>query len=396
VKRKTLSVRLVDLAATRRYINAIDFSLLKEKLSRPDFGLAWPEEKILRVEREYRNWLFLRRKYEPEALTPTSKDMDEFWHAHILDTKSYHTHTAKIFGSYLHHFPYFGLRGASDYQNLVIATRRTHELYLAEFGESLDAGGKAANESDVVSAKTPLICYLKINKNASSSVRSVLRHFYGEDEYKEITIWGRHATDGQPVSLESPDDEVITAIETAREGEMSWRCLTTNLPFGLHRKLRREVAYFTLLREPVARCISWWCFAYANRKSSPAWSRLERYDFSLPKIFEAHAFYELSNDQVRMITGTGQREVTKDTFHLACELIEESYAFVGTVELFNRSMSALGRRFGWHGDFSIRENAGRKHIKILPKMARFLFSEANEWDIRLYEWLTKNYLPRHL
>jgi hypothetical protein len=72
-------------------------------------------EKLNYVEKQYKNWLYLRRKYEGEILPP-SKEIDEFWDAHILDTRAYHRHTNRIFGYYLHHSSVITTKPANGYQ----------------------------------------------------------------------------------------------------------------------------------------------------------------------------------------------------------------------------------------------------------------------------------------
>lgn len=66
-----------------------------------------------------------------------NKIMDIFWHYHILDTRAYHKDCEAVFGHYLHHFPYFGMRGEQDAQNLKNAFYKTKELYLETFGENM-------------------------------------------------------------------------------------------------------------------------------------------------------------------------------------------------------------------------------------------------------------------
>lgn len=61
--------------------------------------------------------------------------VDEFWHQHILDTHAYHEDCEVIFGNYLHHFPYFGMRGEADAKALEDAYADTLERYRASFGE---------------------------------------------------------------------------------------------------------------------------------------------------------------------------------------------------------------------------------------------------------------------
>jgi hypothetical protein len=129
--------RIEDLDAAWDYIRAIDFSALGSKLATAESGKKpWSWEKIEYCEREYRRWLFLCRKHEGELLSPT-RAMDEYWHAHMLDTKAYMRDTARIFGKYLHHNPYLGTLGPEDERRLEEAGDRTERYYRAEFREDL-------------------------------------------------------------------------------------------------------------------------------------------------------------------------------------------------------------------------------------------------------------------
>jgi hypothetical protein len=60
--------------------------------------------------------------------------VDEFWHQHILDTRAYRADCEAIFGRFLEHFPYFGLRGAQDAEDLTNAYAATLEAYEDAFG----------------------------------------------------------------------------------------------------------------------------------------------------------------------------------------------------------------------------------------------------------------------
>lgn len=138
-ERNPAGYRIDALDEVRRYIAEINFGSLKKKLCSPpgeEGGLGWGTAKADAVETQYRNWLFLRRKYEGESLPP-SPDIDQFWHSHILDTRAYHRDCARIFGTYHHHYPYFGARGEQDRAELFRAWRRALELYEGEFGEPI-------------------------------------------------------------------------------------------------------------------------------------------------------------------------------------------------------------------------------------------------------------------
>jgi hypothetical protein len=67
--------------------------------------------------------------------------MDAVWHQHILDTRDYHVDSQAVFGEYFHHYPYFGMNGPQDAQNLLNAFAETKALYARTFGEPMDRTG---------------------------------------------------------------------------------------------------------------------------------------------------------------------------------------------------------------------------------------------------------------
>jgi hypothetical protein len=114
-------------------IDDLDLSMIKVKLMDPEEGAGWAPEYCNRVEVEYRRYLALSRRYSERPIVP-SKIIDAFWHAHILDTQAYGPDCERAFGYFLHHYPYFGMRGPEDAQALGDAYDKTLELYEQHFG----------------------------------------------------------------------------------------------------------------------------------------------------------------------------------------------------------------------------------------------------------------------
>src|SRR6266849_4883328 len=110
----------------------------KIKLMDPEEGQGWSREYVNQMAIEYKRFLTLSVKYSEETIAP-SKDVDKFWHGHILDTMKYAEDCQNVFGYFLHHFPYFGMRGEEDAANLAEAGRTTKRLYEQEFGEAVQA-----------------------------------------------------------------------------------------------------------------------------------------------------------------------------------------------------------------------------------------------------------------
>lgn len=118
-------------------IQALDLDPIKLKLMDREEGHGWSRDYADRMELAYKRFLTLLAIHPEETLAP-GKDVDNFWHGHILDTLKYADDCEKMFGNFLHHFPYFGMRGPEDAANLAKAGEATRRLYQQEFGGTQD------------------------------------------------------------------------------------------------------------------------------------------------------------------------------------------------------------------------------------------------------------------
>lgn len=132
-------------------IFALDLDPIKFKLMDTKEGHGWSREKVDAVELEYRRFLALTAKYPDQVIAPNT-EVDKFWHGHILDTMKYAEDCEHVFGYFLHHFPYFGMRDEEDAANLASAADVTRTLYEKEFGPA------AAAEASAYCAKTSAYC----------------------------------------------------------------------------------------------------------------------------------------------------------------------------------------------------------------------------------------------
>lgn len=115
-------------------IIAVDLDPIKVKLMHKESGEGWSLEYASAVEFEYRRFLYLMKIFPREHAAPRF-DVDIFWHYHILDTMKYAEDCEKVFGYFLHHFPYIGLRGSEDLATHELVGERMRELYEDTFGE---------------------------------------------------------------------------------------------------------------------------------------------------------------------------------------------------------------------------------------------------------------------
>jgi len=145
-------------------IDRLDFERIKAKLlHRKDNH--WTPATIERAERGYRQFLKLSGKYTGVAVVP-NEEVDQFWHAHILDTQRYASDCERIFGYVLHHNPYVGIDGPEDEACLQRLAAETRELAAREFGS---ASAESAAYCAVQSTGAVVPAYCAVPSGASAA-----------------------------------------------------------------------------------------------------------------------------------------------------------------------------------------------------------------------------------
>ena len=132
----------VEVAAA---IQALDLESVKLRLMDPELGEGWTREYADSIEAAYKTYLTMLAKYQNDAEDiMLAKDVDEFWHTHILQTMKYTADCEKVFGTYLHHNPHVGPRTEADMQKRADLADKTRRLYEQEFGERVGAAWSGA------------------------------------------------------------------------------------------------------------------------------------------------------------------------------------------------------------------------------------------------------------
>jgi hypothetical protein len=125
-----------DVTTSQRLlrIDALDLEPIVYKLTHPE-----PGERALRlIEADqavalYRGFLKLCVLYPGTAIVPT-RQLDHIWHTHMLDTAKYRADCDHVFGHFMDHFPYAGLRGEDDRRAWRDDFARTRRLFREHFG----------------------------------------------------------------------------------------------------------------------------------------------------------------------------------------------------------------------------------------------------------------------
>jgi len=218
-----------------------------------------------------------------------------------------------------------------------------------------------------------VLAFCHIPKAAGTSVRQVLRSWYGVGHYDIPQARGRfrfmEAGDIDWIVKRWPGIKSIASHNLSPSNELGSE--------------NREVHWFTFLREPVRRYISHYQF-YVNR-----WWGHEKIPFEEWLNLEHH-----SNTQVKMIAGEAN-------LNRAVALLNERVEVVGLQEEYNDSMLMLA---AFTGNYYIpdlirkRKNiAQSRHIedKIYGNFDKYedRILEANELDLELYSYVKDELFP---
>ncbi len=124
----------IEIAKAKKLVDSLDFFQQNEKLITES---GWSSDKVLAMENIYKEWLVLHAVYDENVVLAPNKELDEYWHQHILDTRKYMDDCQHVFGKYLHHYPYFGLTEVETQVLLERAYALTQELFIKHFGHEL-------------------------------------------------------------------------------------------------------------------------------------------------------------------------------------------------------------------------------------------------------------------
>jgi hypothetical protein len=169
------------------------------------------------------------------------------------------------------------------------------------------------------------------------------------------------------------------------------RMVRGHIPYGLHEFLPRPVKYFTILRDPVERVISY--YYYVQREPEHY-----RYDYAnapgmtIKRYLEEHTSLQTDNMQTRLVSGiwtdVGYGECTPAMLEQAKENLAERIAVVGLTEQFDETLLLLQRAFGWRSVYYHWHNVtqGRPRRASLSPDALDVIAAHNQLDVELYSF----------
>jgi len=134
-------------AATQSLVGSVEVAehpvsvdLLGASYRSDSFPQDWTPEQREKALDRYVKWLLLKQRHPTSRLAPT-RDIDLFWHLHMLAPVAYHRDCMRLFGKLLDHDGGFG-KGPGELPELQRVFEHTATLWEAEYGEPYREDGR--------------------------------------------------------------------------------------------------------------------------------------------------------------------------------------------------------------------------------------------------------------
>ena len=122
----------------------ISVDLIRASYRSDDFPKDWTDEKRRQSLARYERWLRLKQSHPRQRMAPT-RDIDMFWHLHMLAPVAYHRDCMANFGRILDHDGGFG-KGEGEWEQLRGVFLATGALWEQAYGEPYGEDGRWARD----------------------------------------------------------------------------------------------------------------------------------------------------------------------------------------------------------------------------------------------------------
>ncbi len=161
--------------------------------------------------------------------------------------------------------------------------------------------------------------------------------------------------------------------------------LTGHGSFGVHNQFEQPCKYFTILRHPVSRILSFYNYALKYPEAFDENYNLNSlYDFvSKTKSGDVH------NGQTRLIAGL-EVEETK-MLEIAFNNIKNDFSAIGFIEDYKTSLLLFKQKLNWKKIYFEKKNRGNYSNHTISEEIISLIKERNKYDLMLYDCMLEKY-----
>lgn len=225
--------------------------------------------------------------------------------------------------------------------------------------------------------------FIHIPKAAGSTLTAILDREY--DPSSTYTIEG---------DIEQSIRKFVSLSSNYRD---KIKLLRGHIPYGLHRHINRSSKYFTMMRNPEDRIISYYHYVLRS-KDHYLHDKVVGGKMSLNSFIKSQITLELDNDQTRHLSGLFYDipfgKITADILEVAKRNIDKDFLIVGLSEKFDESLLLMKKFLNWrHLPLYVRKNVtkNRPATNTLNSQDLNLIRNYNSFDVQLYSYAEKKF-----
>ena len=218
----------------------------------------------------------------------------------------------------------------------------------------------------------PFHFFIHIPKTAGTTLRSIVDLQYGRKNV--LTYYNQNSSQ----LIDNLNDLLIV--------HPYYQALIGHFSYGLHSSITRKSRYVTFLRNPKALSISTY-----NERLKTQRGEFTQPDGSLLSIREHILKFpqHYTNPQADYIVGKNNApKRSSSIYENAVSVMEEQYAFCGTVEKFRESILLLSRVLNWAPCVFGHLNPGNKDLPIDEATSK-LIDELTSEDLKLHAYVSE-------
>ncbi len=220
---------------------------------------------------------------------------------------------------------------------------------------------------------TETVIFLHIHKTAGTTLHHIIDRQYPPEQDFFIRT--------------TNDYQKFLTFDTEQRAQ--YRLIRGHMDFGIHELLPNSAVYFTVLRDPIERVISY----YFHIKNTP-----QHYCYELANRWDLQTFLEqgvdklMANAQTRMWANgrpdLGFGECTPDVLEDAKRNLQQYCAVVGLAEYFDETLLLLKDHFSWRNVFYVRKNVSVNRLRQhdLPQETLAVLKKFNQLDVAFYQF----------